>query len=188
MKSTEIEAEQVVSTSGLLTGRPNTRSPRWVSADSWNSNWGPLFFFVGYFQHYGAVVTICSISFTHRSSPPSTALYMMQLPHKLTHEHPLSDGEQLSCCIWQDLRPQGPRLCPNLDKTISFGAIGVEISPNYQQAMPGQFRPVPVLLSGIQMNDLKHHPHLTHWENSSPPCLWPLPPLPILIFFSFIEL
>lgn len=32
MKSTEIEAERVVSTSGLLTGRPNASWPQWVSA------------------------------------------------------------------------------------------------------------------------------------------------------------
>lgn len=40
MKSTEIEAEQVVSTSGLLTGRPNASSPQRVSASPWKTNTG----------------------------------------------------------------------------------------------------------------------------------------------------
>lgn len=138
MKSTEIEAERVVSTSGLLTGRPNASWPRRISASPPKTN-----FF--------------------SPPPPSTRIYERQDNHRSFHTTPLLLNTHLKICgvltvynaaptqmhatrahahplrrrrarfsAEQGLGPRGRRLSLNPDAPFGLGGIG--FSCNYQRA------------------------------------------------------
>lgn len=86
MKSTEIEAERVVSTSGLLTGRPNASWPRRISASPPKTN-----FF--------------------SPPPPSTRIYERQDNHRSFHTTPLLLTPTLRSVVFSLYTTQLPRRC-----------------------------------------------------------------------------
>lgn len=138
MKSTEIEAERVVSTSGLLTGRPNASWPRRISAsppktnffspppplhpDIWKTRQSPLL------SHNTSTLNthlkICGVLTVYNAAPT-------QMHATRAHAHPLR-RRRARFSAEQGLGPRGRRLSPNPDAPFGLGGIG--FSRNYQRA------------------------------------------------------
>lgn len=114
MKSTEIEAERVVSTSGLLTGRPNISRPRRSGASPRKANIRTFFYFLSLM--YERQPLLCLHPSLLDTSPLSTPTltscgahftHNMQLPRRCTpHRNAHPPGSSKRATTKRRTRPQ----------------------------------------------------------------------------------
>lgn len=162
MKSTEIEVERVVSTSGLLTGRPNASWPRRVPALPWRTNIKTCFSLSlqrgsirSPCSHLITLPPLCCVVRTVHNATPT----QMHATHMQTLVHPLSGGERASAASNSNeaSSPSGPG-----GLALHARLAGVWLwrgTVSYHWAVPGQS-----CVTGIRINDspplhcLVYHP------------------------------
>jgi len=145
MKPTEIEAEQVVSTSGLLTGRPTASSPQRVSALLWKTNTGMFFVFLH--LHNASKATAappCSHTATlHSRQPRSLCAACTVLGATPTQTDTRTSAQwrrgglrvasEKTSAPWRQPLPEPRQNC-------LLRRRRVEVFGNYHQATPGHFK------------------------------------------------
>lgn len=197
MKSTEIEAEQVVSTSGLLTGRPNASSPQRVSGVAADSRPHEDFLPPRFWHADISTAALPPLVFRLKLSPPSSrphgvrcTLYTVQLPHRCTphrqtHVHPLGGGERVSApFITRPLCPGSSCLLPEPVTPRHRDNIGC----NDRRAASRRFKPMSGLLEGICANDSKPTSPPRRAQRTLHRLVYHPPLLPLLRLCAFIEL
>lgn len=100
MKSTEIEAERVVSTSGLLTGRPNASWPQRVSAPPWKANIRIVSFFPPLRVAWKTSHTPCSHISTLDTHPLRFVVFTVHNATLTMHVTPGVTSMQSDGCHW----------------------------------------------------------------------------------------
>ena len=174
MKSTEIEAERVVSTSGLLTGRPNASWPRRIS----HPPQPQLFFFFFFFffssppDIWKTITTpftplaLTSLLLTPTLRSVVFSLYTMQLPRRCTphrHMYIRSECGERAFGEEQGLQPEPKTL---RSASVASGSAVIK-------SEPGQLRPVAAFSTKDSVLKIQNRTE----KNPPLPCLSP-PPSP----------